>query len=762
MWLTFALAVAVGAAFLYVPGYVVLRAFRFSRAASFACAPLITLFGYPIVCIVNERLGTFSFWATVAGPVLAFGVVALCVSVAAARARGRRWLAEPRIDLGMGYGASLPGGRFVANMALFALSAFVGLFLGYVVFASQLDSPDAIFQWFDNVHHLSQVRSYLDSGQWSPLSSSMYLSAADAAFDPYGPSGFYPSTWHCVVAMMAGATGASVAVATNAAVIVFTCIVFPVSMCAFLRMLFPESAGTAALGAFCCLACSVFPWGFSIAGPIYPNLAATSVAPAVAAAFVSVFETGRRRRRKARAAALALFLAGVVGVAFAHPNVPFSLAVLLAPFFVLRVCDIVRASALPVRARRAATLGTGVALAAAICALWYVLFSLPFLHDVVSYDWPAFKSFGWAVADALFANFRETTPNYLFGLFVFAGIARTLLRRERRWLVVSYAAAVGIYVVAASGSGFAKHLLAGFWYTDFYRLGATVLLAGIPLAAFGMAGVVRVAARLADRARSRMRGAREALDDRQDGSLVVGARGVAMEFAGAPSPRHLAARTAVLDAPRGIVWAGIAIALLSLAVWTLPVRPYMVFRGDTRSQLQVVADRVSDQYSYESPAIYSADERAFVHEVERIVEPGALIVNEPNDGTMFAYGADGLNVMFRYLYGDDTTYDATCIRTRLNHVADNSAVRDAVERTGARYVIQLDHHARPEPLPIERPGQPSDAGSGLYMFSYIPQQWAGIDAVSDYTPGFELVLSRGDMRLYRILGSDEVENGEGD
>ena len=174
MWVQFALAVVAGAVFLYLPGYLILRAFRFARTASFSCAPLVALFAYPITCIVNEPLGVFSSWATVALPVVAFGLVALGVSIGFARAHGARWLDAPRIDLGMGCGATLPSGRFVPNAALFGLSVAVGLVLGAVFFAAELKSPDVIFQWFDNVHHLSQVRNYLDSGMWSPLSSSMH------------------------------------------------------------------------------------------------------------------------------------------------------------------------------------------------------------------------------------------------------------------------------------------------------------------------------------------------------------------------------------------------------------------------------------------------------------------------------------------------------------------------------------------------------------------------------------------------------------
>jgi hypothetical protein len=40
---------------------------------------------------------------------------------------------------------------------------------------------------------------------------------------------------------------------------------------------------------------------------------------------------------------------------------------------------------------------------------------------------------------------------------------------------------------------------------------------------------------------------------------------------------------------------------------------------------------------------------------------------------------------------------------------------------------------------------------------YEPAQWIGIESVTDETPGFEVLLSQGRMRLYRIVGTQETE-----
>ena len=723
----FACALVVGAAFLYLPGYLLLRALSFARTAALACAPLIALFAYPVIAIVYEAAGVFSSWASVFLPVVAVAVVVWGVA---------RWRRGPRVEAGRTLSMARLSKAGASSLPAWADGATVGLYVavalavGLFVFVLQLSSPDAIFQWFDNVHHLSQVRTYLDSGRWSPLDSSMYKSPGEEALNPYGPGTFYPSTWHCVCAMMAGAAACSVPVATNAAVVLFSCVVFPTSAFFFVRMLFVHRFAVVVTGAFCAVVCGVFPWGFAVAGPIYPNLAAMAVVPAMAGLFTAVFRHGERGG--VRAVCAAVFVVGLLGSVLAHPNAAFSLAVILIPYCICQMPRI--AKHLPLRlegARLRAAKAVLVALfLAAACAVWWTFYNLPALQSVIDYNWPAFKSVFWAVIDSLTANYRETSPNYLFAACVVVGAVAIVRRRScSAWIVGSFAFAALIYIVAASTEGELKRLLAGFWYTDFYRLGATAFVASLPVAA---AGLARIAAAAASFARHRVWVRADARSRARAGRLVP--------MAQAMSERRDDARRSA-RAPR-IAFACTLVACLAL--WCVPWRFYLapfVPSGQVSSQLGIVASRVAGQYTYESPAIYSEREREFVQQVVELIGPDARVINEPNDGTMFAYGADGLNVMFRYLYGAGTDYGAAAIRLRLDRIADNSVVRDAVRESGAEYVIQLDH------------GRTS--GSGYYMFSYEPSEWEGIDAITDYTPGFEVVLSEWDMRLYRITALDE-------
>lgn len=71
----------------------------------------------------------------------------------------------------------------------------------------------------------------------------------------------------------------------------------------------------------------------------------------------------------------------------------------------------------------------------------------------------------------------------------------------------------------------------------------------------------------------------------------------------------------------------------------------------------------------------------------------------------------------------------------LYEYATNPEVAQAVKDSGAKYVMLLDEGHLP--YHVDWP-------------EYIPENWTGITNIDENTPGFELVLSEGDMRLYKI------------
>ena len=101
------------------------------------------------------------------------------------------------------------------------------------------------------------------------------------------------------------------------------------------------------------------------------------------------------------------------------------------------------------------------------------------------------------------------------------------------------------------------------------------------------------------------------------------------------------------------------------------------------------------------------------------------MLNQPHDGSVFAYGLDGLNTYFRSAGTFGYSDTAETIRQGADKIATDKDVQDAVKSTGAEYLILLDQ------------GVAYKDGKWLstYYDSYVPY-WDGLNKVTDETPGY--------------------------
>ena len=126
---------------------------------------------------------------------------------------------------------------------------------------------------------------------------------------------------------------------------------------------------------------------------------------------------------------------------------------------------------------------------------------------------------------------------------------------------------------------------------------------------------------------------------------------------------------------------------------------------------------------------YKASEDEFVKKALQIVG-NDLVVNNPYDGSLVLNSLYGMNIFYRAKVETEELPQSVIIRTKLNEVATNPEVQQAVRETGARYVLLLD---------LENPAL---LGDQSYFFSGLQ--------ITDKDPGFEVVLREGPYRLYRI------------
>lgn len=578
------------------------------------------------------------------------------------------------------------GQESISAAALAAVIA-AGVLFGMLFFVRRLPSLDAIFQQWDYPHHLNEVRAFIDSGDLSPLHGISYVAGQD--IDPFiEAKSFYPSGWHMVCALASIGCGISAPLAINAIDFTFSFIVFPVSMEALLVSLFPDKRPMPAVTVVACMSLAVFPWGLLTYGPIFPNLAGFAVLPGMICAFIDAID-------ERKGAMVLVWAASCIGIFFLHPNVLFSMGIYLAPFII----HTIRSRRLELHLGQHCIKANGISVVfAALCiVLWTLAFNSSFMAATAIVSWNKYASLSQAVVDLITLSYVNGFPPFTAAQLIPALILIVgfiTLWRDRRnsdcWMLWPFAISAMLMIVVESfpGDSLMKHFLTSFWYTDPYRVAAMTTIFSMPILVRGICCCIEKAD-----ARFGVKGDRRS---RCRNAAVV----VAVYF--------------VLVFYPTFQVAGIGTVKMAFS--------------DVRDNIRVV-------YGYRTPL--TAEEHDFLAKVKEVVGDD-LVINQPFDGSMMAYGTDNINCYYRYFSGYGTpseTAESVSIRQGLNLIATDRRVQEAVRTIGAKYVLVLDN---------------GDMEHSFAASAYKDTQWTGIESITDETPGFTAVLEERDLHLYRI------------
>lgn len=695
MWFIFIVAVLCGIILLYLPGALLLRSFRLSLLGSSLFAPPVTVALYGVLAIIYSGMGVRSSWITLFLFPSLIALILMLVSSIISR-RAIRSSNSDAVDSGAGLSrinvsSGLQDCR--RNWFIMLLYVAVGVAVTGHLFIKCLDGADSVSQLFDNAWHLGIIRKFVDTGNYSTLVSGDIISTVG--------SKFYPVGWHSLVALVISMTGASIGIAENAVIAMLCAIVFPVSMFVLFHCLF---AGRTKLIAICSLTplmFAAFPWRYITFGPLYSNLLSFAITPLAMTLLIKLLESVTQL--KDRICLGALFLVSIVGIAIAQPNAVFTIGILIAPFLYAQIPAYLEKANYSSHVKCAWSVAAWIVISLLIVAIWMFLYKAQFMQRTVTWGWPSFEGKAQAFIDIAFVGFRLAEPQILLGLLVLTGVIYTLLRREHLWISVSYAIICALYALSSSTDGRAKNVLTGFWYHDSYRLGASAVFFGAVLAGLGIYVCLTAVQRLL-----RLLSSDSVLKYEQRMLTVV----------------MIVAINVVVFFPS----------------YSLPGR------YDVTTAFGAIRRDVTFWNSLQEPKSYSADERRFVERVKKVVPSGAVVLNQPYDGSAYAYGLDDLNVYYKAWEGNwmgKPTRENQLISTKLNEITSDSGVKEAVKSTGARYLILLDRS--------DYTTNSEDPTKMTSMYaSYIKSSWHGIDAINDDSSGFTKVLEQGDMRLYRI------------
>lgn len=696
MWPLFFLTLLIAIALLCAPGAMLTASFSKSAPLILAGAPLVSIALYNLLSIIYGYLHIPASFFSIALPVLLVSLLVFVVSrIRHAKVAANMSLSnigEPR--------ESETLATFIADNRTFLLFAVLYVAVAAAIsayfFLLPLDGPDCFVQDSDNSFHLSLIRSFLDSGDYSSLSTTLYPEYPSDYLDLANSGrGFYPAAWHCLCALLSSATSCSVALSANALNLALLSVVFPLSVLAFLSSLFRENNFVLAAGAFVSLAFAAFPWGalYPSSGPLYPNYLGFCLAPAVCALFVEYIDTKKTIGTTVRLGIP--FLCGLISCALSHPNVLFSCLVILGPFCVARIA---RAHF----GKRGIPVLLAVLFSVLLVSFWLLSYNLPFLQGVVNFEWAPVADLRGAILSVANLSLRIGFEQPLLAIIVALGIVSTIKFRNNLWLLCPWALSCLMYVVCASTDGELENILTGFWYSDPYRIAILVALCSLPLSAYGLGTLFQFVSLLLDTAATRLK----SIKRRKKFIVPMGMAVVALLFSA-------------------------NVYRSTNSAWDSSTTTTAF--GNVKYCLTVANDSKRDN-------TFDPEEYDFCEEISELVDSSYLIYNCPDDGSPFAYALCDLNLCFRRSAAETLEYEpdySRLLRYEIDDIATNEEVQQYLAEANVRYILVLDYGG--EPLP-ER----------CYYGYYTWEKWPGMNSITDATPGLSILLSEGDMRLYEI------------
>ena len=716
MWLEFFQSVVVIIALLYVPGVILLHASGMPKPWALVSAPLVSCALY---FIEGEIFSALNIPIPLAVMVLVPLLIAVLVNgyvyyVAPKHKedfRSEKLLKSEAIRTGKQSTSPVPA--FICEELPFwipLLYVAIGLLTVGFLFLPTLPSASSFVQGWDIVHHLDVTQAMIESQKYSSIHYDFY-STVEASITPWEPgtSGFYPSGWNIIVALTTQLVSTTVPIAGNALNFVSAAIIFPLSICSVIAKVLPKHRIALISGAFVCLAFFVFPWSLLIYGPIFPNTVAFCVMPSIWWIFMQMTRSNTPKHDLIWL--IVIFVLGLITLFILHPSTIFSSIVVLLPWSFARIGESKRRVVLFGKQIKPVTLAYVFFIFALV--IWSVFYYVLIVRGVaLNFWWSAYSSLQDAILHALgmdfiglsYAGGELVSPQPILSICVLVGAVWTFKHKQARWMVSAfmYLSVLCIFIITFDVP--LKGYLSGFWYTDPFRIAASCVIMAIPLAALGLATLAEAALETFDSWREKA------------------------------SQAQTKAQTCVFCN----VWAKPLIAGAVIAC--VVVLNYVVPMPNLKSEEPIPAATAFKQASekaYGDHYILTSEELEFLRRVELTVPAGAVIANLPQDGSLWAYGTNDLHVLWRFPNGYDASERpaSAILRKRLNRIASDPEVLQTVRDLNVQYVLILNNVVD---------------YSNAVTSTYKPGTFRGITQITDTTPGFEVVLEEGSMRLYKI------------
>ena len=721
MWRQFALAVAVVLVLCYVPGYLFSRAIGTKRMTSLVVAPLIS------VCLIGFS-GVAIYPLGLRGVTPLLGGVGLFILIAA----GLSYLIQKIRPIQENQSHANLGEKDSLNGVFLLVTAVISTAIFFVIFHKAIRNPSWFLQSADNYAHLAYITRSVQSGIYSMLHAAFYTGARPEFQTPFFDEGFYPTLFHSFAAVTAAITGLNEALTENVVWFVFVAVIYPVGVCALLQTIGKKNLVASVLTSFVVFAQLAFPLRMVTVHAVFPNVAGFCLVPTVVAVFILSFNektsckevctsTHSVQKFSVNVHTLCLCFMGIIALALVHPSADFLWAIFVLPFV---LCNLLPSFVQYLSKKFELTKPKRIILL--IClecvilgsaiGMWNIVLNSSFMAPTVNFLWEIYVDPIKSIITVLNFGLLMNMPQILFAVAFWIGFISCILNKNYRWLILAFLMTAVIYVASLSEILPIKRFFSGFWYTDPERTAAMVAIAAVPVAIIGMETAISL---LFDLIKHGIKTVKEGNKgekiNSENSACTISANGDQSSC----KPCMFIKNSGILMCIIAVLW---GCALLS--PWDLASLPRR-----ERSELRWGIIWLNEVFEPREHTTYKASEDEFVKKALQIVG-NDLVVNNPYDGSLVLNSLYGMNIFYRAKVESEELPQSVIIRTKLNEVATNPEVQQAVRETGARYVLLLD---------LENPAL---LGDQSYFFSGLQ--------ITDKDPGFEVVLREGPYRLYRI------------
>ena len=577
-WIAFAAPVLAAVALIALLGLPIALALRLR---GFAVAIVTVPAAFAVLAVASLLAPMFGLaWSLIPAVIITVGLGLVLLPL-------RRWIAPPR--------SASVARPWRALWVPLAAAAIGGIVIS-ISLLTGLGRADAISQTFDAGFHLNAVRYVIDGGTASPFA--MELTSPGAPV-------FYPTLWHAFVALIVQLTGTSIPMATNAALLVVSAVVWPVGALALGRAVAGPSLRVTLITGALVAAFPNFPLFLASYGVIYPNILALALMPFVLVAGLQILNLGPARRAipLSVTARWLLFIGALGAAVLAHPNVIHALLVWGTIPAIIVAVRALRGGPVPgtdglLRMPRTAPALRRVGAIAGMVVLVIVIAAAWIGGRTTDNVWQGFYGPRSAALQLIGGTPHLEGHAWTVSILVLLGAVIAWRHRALRWVLGSAATLAVFYYIA---DGFPtsdwRSLFLSPWYNDSRRLASLVPFGALPLAVLGASAAWAM--------------------------LRPGLRRIASAFSDRPAR---AAR---------VLTAGALLFLLAAG------------QAGTLSAQQALAN----SYDVEQPMLLDEDERTLLERIDAEVPAGETIANNPLNGSALSYALADRPVLFPHAGG---------------------------------------------------------------------------------------------------------------